>query len=50
MKNFIKFILNQLDLDIHRKSLYESADDPIKVLEILLKAMDLAQLLMEGRP
>jgi len=48
MKNFIKFILNQLDLDIHRKSLYESADDPIKVLEILFKNNGLSTIIDGG--
>jgi len=48
MKNLIKFILNQLDLDIHRKSLYESADDPIKVLKILFESNGLSTIVDGG--
>ena len=45
MKNFIKFILNQLDFDIHRKSSYERADDPIYVLETLLENIGLKTII-----
>lgn len=48
MKNFIKFILNQLDLELHRKSLYESSDDPIKVLEILFDSNGLNTIIDGG--
>jgi FkbM family methyltransferase len=48
MKKFIKFILNQFDLDIRRKSLYERGDDPIKVLEILFESIGLKTIIDGG--
>jgi hypothetical protein len=48
MKNLIKYILNQLDLDIHRKSLYENADDPIYALEVLFENIVLKSIVDGG--
>ena len=37
-----------MDFDIHRKFLYESADDPIRVLEVLWKSNELSTIIDGG--